>query len=77
MAKVAGIRLKRSGAVLYFDSDGLDIKPNDLVIVDHQGNEHLGSVTIAPNQLLLMQLKKPLSKILRLAEKNDLDQSPY
>ncbi|MEE9248936.1 MAG: hypothetical protein V3U79_09600 [Dehalococcoidia bacterium] len=75
MPPIAGIRLERSGRVLYFDDAGLNIELNDYVVVEEDGEEKVGRVVIAPNQLLINQLREPVPPISRIATREDLEKS--
>ena len=73
MPPIAGIRVERSGRVIYFDDAGLNIEVNDYVVVEEDGEEKVGRVVIAPNQLLINQLKEPVPSVRRIATKEDLE----
>ena len=73
LASIAGIRLKRSGPVLYYDAGALDISVNDLVVVETEDGDRLGRVAFTPDQLLLIQLREYAGSILRLATEKDLE----
>lgn len=75
MASIAGIRLSRSGPVLYFDTGALEINVNDLVVIETENGEQLGRIAFTPDQLLLMQLKDPVGSVLRAATEEDVSQA--
>ena len=74
MASIAGVRLKRSGPVLYFNTGNLEINVNDIVVVETEDGERLARITFTPNQLLLIQLKEPSGSVLRLATEEELNE---
>ena len=74
MASIAGVRLKRSGPVLYFNTGNLEINVNDIVVVETEDGERLARITFTPDQLLLIQLKEPSGSVLRLATEEDLNE---
>ena len=76
MASIAGVRLKRSGPVLYYDAGALEISVNDFVLVETDDGDRLGRVAFTPDQLLLIQLKEYAGHILRLATEDDLKGEP-
>ncbi|MCH8090002.1 MAG: hypothetical protein IH955_08340 [Chloroflexi bacterium] len=75
MPPIAGIRLERSGRMLYFDDAGLNIDVDDYVVVEKDGEEKVGRVVIAPNQLLINQLREPVPSLRRIATTEDLEKS--
>lgn len=74
MASIAGVRLKRSGPVLYYDAGALEISVNDFVVVETDDGDRLGRVAFTPDQLLLIQLREYAGSILRLASEKDLEE---
>ena len=76
MASIAGVRLKRSGPVLYFDTGNLEINVNDIVVVETEVGESLARIAFTPDQLLLIQLKELTGSVLRLATEEDLGEAP-
>ena len=72
MASIAGVRLERSGPVLYYDAGAMEISVNDLVVVETDDGERLGRVAFTPDQLLLIQLTQYAGSILRLAREKEL-----
>ena len=74
MASIAGVRLKRSGPVLYFNTGNLEINVNDIVIVETEDGERLARITFTPDQLLLIQVRELTGSVLRLATEEDLNE---
>ncbi len=58
----------------YFDSGGMAVKVNDYVIAKSDGKEKVGRVIIAPNQIVVNQLRETLPSISRLATLEDMKQ---
>ena len=74
MASIAGVRLKRSAPVLYFNAGNLEINVNDIVIVETEDGERLARITFTPDQLLLIQTRDLTGSVLRLATEEDLNE---
>ena len=74
MASIAGVRLKRSGPVLYFNTGNLEINVNDIVVVETEDGERLARITFTPDQLLLIQTRELTGSVLRLATEEDLNE---
>ena len=75
MASIAGVRLKRSAPVLYFNTGNLEINVNDIVVVGTEDGERLARITFTPDQLLLIQTRELTGSVLRLATEEDLNRS--
>ena len=75
MASIAGLRLKRSAPVLYFNTGNLEINVNDIVVVETEDGERLARITFTPDQLLLIQTRELTGSVLRLATEEDLNRS--
>ena len=74
MASIAGVRLKRSGPVLYFNTGNLEINVNDIVVVETEDGERLARITFTPDQLLLIQTREFTGSVLRLATEEDFNE---
>ena len=74
MASIAGVRLKRSGPVLYYDAGALELSVNDFVVVETDDGDRLGRVAFTPDQLLLIQLREYAGSILRPATEEELEE---
>ena len=74
MASIAGVRLRRSGPVLYYDASAVEISVNDFVVVETSDGDRLGRVAFTPDQLLLIQLREYAGSILRVATEKDLEE---
>ena len=72
MASVAGVRLKRSDTVGFFDSGSLSLEINDSVVVETKGETYLGWVAVTPQQLIYSDLADTFGVVLRKASDEDL-----
>ena len=75
MANIAGIRFKRAGKVYYFDADEIELEAGDYAVVKTSRGTELGTVVIAPGQVLKNETEEALSPVLRKAEPEDIEQS--
>ncbi len=75
MAELVGIRFHRAGKVYYFDATGIPLQVNDCVVVETTRGQELGSVVIAPGQILSANLTEPLKPVIRKATEDDARQS--
>lgn len=71
MAKVVGIRFKKAGKIYYFLPGGLDIKPNDGVIVETARGMEYGNVVIPLREITASEIVSPLKEVLRKATPED------
>jgi len=72
MAEIVGIRFRRAGKVYYFDPAGIDLEVNDYVVVKTSRGSELGRVVISSKQVLTSEVNKPLKKVVRKAEPEDI-----
>ncbi len=72
MAEIVGIRFKRAGKVYYFDPSGIDLEVNDYVVVKTNSGLEMGQVVIAPKQVLASEIDKPLKRVVRKTEPEDI-----
>jgi len=72
MAEIVGIRFRRAGKVYYFDPAGIDLEVNDSVVVKTSQGLELGRVVISPKQVLASEVDKPLKRVIRKAEPEDI-----
>ena len=73
MKKIIGVRFKKPGKIYFFDPGNLEINKNDNVIVETTMGEEIGSVVIPNREIKEETLTTPLKKVIRVANKNDLD----
>lgn len=73
MKKIIGVRFKKPGKICFFDPGNLEINKNDNVIVETTMGEEIGIVVIPKREIKEEKLTTPLKKVIRVANKNDLD----
>lgn len=71
MAKVVGIRFKKAGKIYYFLPGGLDLKPNDNVIVETARGMEFGTVVLPLREIPEEDVVSPLKEVLRRATAAD------
>ena len=72
MAVVIGVRFKEEGKIYYFDPDQKDYSLGELVIVETARGVECGTVAIANKEVADESIVKPLKKVVRSANKEDL-----
>jgi cell fate regulator YaaT (PSP1 superfamily) len=72
MAKIVGVRFRSGGKVYNFDPGDLDLKIDDLVIVETENGLLCGKIAGSLQQVSLDYLKKPLKKVHRKVTEEDL-----
>ena len=75
MKNIVGIRFRKLGKIYFFNPQYLILKKDDLVIVDTEDGEEIGTVTISNRTLDESKIPKELKKVLRIA--NYKDKSHY
>ena len=73
MKKIVGVRFKRLGKIYFFDPGNLEVNKNDNVIVETTMGEEIGIVVVPKREIQEEKLATPLKKVIRVANKNDLD----
>ncbi len=71
MATIIGVRFIQAGKIYYFDTAGLDLKLNDLVVVETNRGQELGKVVVAAKEVNLEANAEPYKPIIRLATDED------
>jgi cell fate regulator YaaT (PSP1 superfamily) len=71
----AGIRFQEAGKIYYFDARGYDIIPGSYVVVETSHGQEVGRVVVAPDQVIVSEIRESLKPILRLAEPADLERA--
>ena len=71
MAKVVGIRFKKAGKIYFFLPGGLDLKPNDHVIVETARGMEYGKVILPLREIPPEDIVSPLKEVLRKATPED------
>lgn len=75
MTCVAGIRFKPAGKIYYFDSENIDLRPGDEVVVETIRGIEFGTVALGTKEVGQELLVMPLKKVLRRA--SEADQKVY
>ncbi|MGB2693935.1 MAG: stage 0 sporulation family protein, partial [Dehalococcoidia bacterium] len=68
----AGIRFKEAGKIYYFDARGYELDVGNYVVVDTSHGQEVGRVVIAPDQVIVSEIKESLKPIVRMADDEDL-----
>ncbi len=68
MAWVVGVRFKPAGKIYYFDSEELELKAGDAVIVETIRGVEYGEVAIGRREVAEDKLVLPLKKVIRRAD---------
>ena len=69
-----GVRFKEAGKVYYFDAGEFQLDVGNYVVVETSHGLEVGRVVIAPDQVIVSEIKETLKPILRIASPEDLDQ---
>ena len=72
MAEVVGIRFKEVGKVYYFDPDGMQFKKGDRAVVETARGVECGEIAMENREVDDSEIVKPLKRIVRPANENDL-----
>ena len=72
MAEVVGIRFKEVGKVYYFDPDGMQFKKGDRAVVETVRGVECGEIAMENREVDDSEIVKPLKRIVRPANENDL-----
>ena len=73
MKKIIGVRFKKPGKIYFFDPENLEINKNDSVIVETAMGEEIATVVVAKREIEESKLTNPLKKVIRIANKQDID----
>ena len=71
LRKIVGIRFRKLGKIYFFDPQYLILRKDDLVIVDTEDGEEIGTVAIPNRSLDESKIPKELKKVIRLANSKD------
>lgn len=72
LKNIVGIRFKRLGKIYFFDPQYLVIKKDELVILESDDGEDIGTVAIPNRKISEDKITAPLKKVLRIANPRDL-----
>ena len=68
-----GIRFKEAGKIYYFDARGVELEVGNYVVVETSHGKEVGRVVVAPDQVIVSEIKETLRPIQRLADTEDLE----
>jgi cell fate regulator YaaT (PSP1 superfamily) len=74
MPLCVGVAFKRVAKSYWFDPAGLELTEEDRVVVETTRGIELGTVKIAPRQIVPDEIQAPLKRVLRSASDQDLEQ---
>lgn len=77
MAKVVGVRFKKACKVYDFDSNGLELKPGEMVIVEVERGLGLGMAVYTPREVDQATVNRQLKKVVRKADTVDLERNGF
>ena len=72
MGKIIGVQFQTNGKMYYFDSEGIDAKTGDYVIVDTVRGNDLGEVVMGTRDTNEDSWQTPLKKVVRMASEQDI-----
>ncbi len=72
MIQVVGVNFKKNGKVYHFSPNGVELQLDDTVVVETERGLQLGYVAREPYEIEDKALKSALSKVVRIATKEDL-----
>ena len=72
--KVVGIKFRDQGRICDYDSTGFTLKERDIVMVDSERGPELAFVARMPLERDPKYYTKPLRKVIRLADQQDMEQ---
>lgn len=71
MYTVVGVRFKQAGKIYYFDPAGIEMRPQEQVIVETARGIEFGHVMVGPKEVDDNEVTQPLKKVLRVATPED------
>ena len=75
MGKIIGVQFQKNGKLYYFDSNGIETRPGDYVIVDTARGYDLGEVSMGSRDIDEASWHTPLKKTIRIATEQDIQHS--
>jgi cell fate regulator YaaT (PSP1 superfamily) len=72
MKNIIGVRFKKPGKIYFFDPGYLQVEKGEKVIVETVNGEDIGEVAINKRSMPEEQIKKPLKKVIRIANNKDI-----
>ena len=77
MANIVGIRFMQAGKIYSFDAAGLDLKVNDLVVVETNRGIEMGKVIIGVKEITPGENAEPFKPVIRIATPEDIAQAQF
>ena len=79
MAKVAGVKLTNESKAKYFFADNIDLRRNDMVVVEDDSGLGMGSVVFPPADAEIFSIKNDsgIKKVLRKADTVDIERLEF
>ncbi|MBN1374954.1 MAG: stage 0 sporulation family protein [Dehalococcoidia bacterium] len=77
MATVIGVRFQQAGKIYTFDTAGLDLKLNDLVVVETNRGIELGKLVLPAKEMAQGENTEPFKPVIRLATPEDISQAQH
>ncbi|MDP2690514.1 MAG: stage 0 sporulation protein, partial [Deltaproteobacteria bacterium] len=77
MVNIVGVRFKKASKVYDFDSNGLELGPGDMVIVEVEKGLGMGAVVYRPREVDPAALTRQLKKVVRKADPVDLERNGF
>ena len=71
MTQIVGVRFKPVGKIYHFNPAGLEIKKNDLVVVETSRGVELGKVVVPEKEISPESINQPLKDVLRIATQDE------
>lgn len=70
---IIGVKFKYAGKIYYFDTQGIDLKVGDSVIVETARGVEFGTVALGSDRIDMKKLVPPLKPVLRKATDEDIN----
>ncbi|HAO93270.1 MAG: hypothetical protein A2X93_05180 [Deltaproteobacteria bacterium GWC2_56_8] len=77
MAMIVGIRFKKACKVYDFEANGIELIPNDMVIVEVEKGLGMGTVVNRPREVDEAALGRQLKKVVRKADTVDMERNGF
>jgi cell fate regulator YaaT (PSP1 superfamily) len=75
MAEIIGIRFRNMGKLYYFDPDGHQFERGDMAVVETSYGIECGEVALANQEVDDVDIVKPLKKVIRPAQPDDIQRA--
>ena len=71
MIKIVGVRFRNAGKIYYFEPGNLELQTGTHIIVETARGVEMGTVMIAPREVLEVDVIQPLKPVIRIATESD------